>query len=234
MNAPKNQHFVSAVYLRRFCDADGRIHTYDLEKKEFRSNKPENVATKKHIYTITHNGAKDVRIEEFMSEIETNYGEIIKKIEEGSIEQLDNHDLENIVWFISFLYARNLSMVNRFSKISEELLSFVGNSLLDYNLQQESSAYLRPYLKLSTNPEYTHKMAMDTMFVFAGKMYKLLTSEGNWFFYKAQPDTEFITTDDPMGKMVMVPLSKNILFMRVTENIEGLSKSKKVLPISPE
>jgi len=234
MSTPKKQHFVPAVYLRRFCNAEGRIHTYDIEKKELRSSKPENVAIKKHIYTIIRNGNKDVSIEEYLSEIETKYAEIVRKIEEDRFKQLDDNDLSTIIWFISFLYARNLANVNRFSEISKEWLSFIENTMSDYTLRQESEDHLRPFLQINTKPDYVQKMTMQTMFEVAQEMYKLLVNEGDWFFYKSQASSEFITTDNPMGNTVRFPLSKHILFMRVTAKVEGLSNRENVLSISSE
>lgn len=225
MSEPVSQHFVSAVYLRRFCDAAGRLHVYDFTKKEFRANiLPTKVAKKSHIYTITHNGEKDYRIEQFFNEIETKYGAIIKTIEDGLTERLTEDDYIEIMWFISFLYARNLSKVNRFSEISKELLTFMGNGLLNYNLQQQGEEYLRPLPQIKPNKNYVQKMSMFTMYEAATTMFNLLTNEGEWVFRIAEATSEFITTDDPMANMVMLPLSKKILFMRVTEQIEGLPR----------
>jgi hypothetical protein len=223
LGGPKGQHFLPSVYLRGFCDGAGRLHLYDFTKKEFRSNiEPEEVVKKNHIYTITHNGKKDYRIESFFNELETKYGVLIKTIEDGRIEQLTDDDFIDINWFISFLYARNLSKVARFSEVSDELLSFMGNGLLNYNLQQQDEEYLRPLLQIKPNKNYVQKMSMFTMHEAAETMFNVLTNEGEWFFCISDGTLEFITTDDPMANMVMLPLSKKILFMRVTEQIEGL------------
>ena len=104
----------------------------------------------------------------------------------------------------------------------------------DYILRQEPEDHLRPFLQINTKPDYVQKMTMQTMFEVAQEMYKLLVNEGDWFFYKSQASSEFITTDNPMGNTVRFPLSKHILFMRVTAKAEGLSKSEKVLSISSE
>lgn len=232
-NDPKGQHFLPAVYLRGFCDEAGKLYLYDFVKKEFRSNiKPEEVAKKNHIYTITHNGDKDYYIENFFSDIETQYGALIRTIENEKIEQLTEEVLEEIVWFISFLYARNLSKVNRFSEESQKSLSFMGKNLLNYNLQQQGEEYLKPFIQIEPNKNYVQKWAMYTMVIVAKTMFNLLINEGKWFFCLAQAPSEFITTDDPMENMVMIPLSRKILFMRVTEQIDGLNK--RVLHVTPD
>lgn len=93
-----------AVYLRGFCDKAGKLHLYDFVKKEFRSNiKPEKIATRNHIYTIIHNGAKDYRIENFFSEIETKYGAVTRLIENGRIEHLP--EMIFSILFGSFLFC---------------------------------------------------------------------------------------------------------------------------------
>jgi hypothetical protein len=200
-------------------------------KKEYRSNiKPSEVAKKRHIYTMIHNGEKDYRIENFFNELETKYGVLIRTIESDRIEQLTEDDFLDIIWFISFLYARNLSKVNRFSEVSQELLSFMGNGLLNFNLQQQGEEYLRPLLQIKPNENYVQKMSMFTMYEAAKTMFNVLTNEGEWFFCISDASSEFITTDDPMANMVMLPLSKKILFMRVTEQIEGLRRIMNVRP----
>jgi len=225
LSDPVNQHFVSAVYLKNFCNVAGRLHLYDFAKKEFRGNiLPTKVATKHHIYTITCNNKKDYCVENFFNELETKYGELIKLIENGSIEQLTETDYLNIIWFISFLFARNLSKVDHFSEVSRELLSFMGNGLLNYTLQQQGKEYLRPLLQIKPNSNYVQNLSMFTMYEAATTTFKLLTNEGKWTFCVADASSEFITTDDPMANMVMLPLSKKIFLMRVTEQIEGLCK----------
>jgi hypothetical protein len=233
MNKPKNQHYLPAVYLRGFCDESGKLHLYDFVKKEFRSNiKPEEVAKKNHIYTITHNGVKDYYIENFFSEIETQYGALITRIENSRIEQLTENDVEEIIWFISFLYARNLSKIKIFSEESQKSLSFMGNNLINYNLQQQGEEYLRPFIQIEPNKDYVQKWAMYTMYIVAERMFHLLINEGKWSFYLAQETSEFITTDDPMENMVMIPLSKKFLFMRVTEQIYGIDK--RIMHVAPD
>jgi hypothetical protein len=220
------------VYLRQFCGKTGKLHLYDKVKKEFRSNiRPEEVAKEKHIYTITLKSKKDYSIEHFLNEQETKYGVLIKTIENGQIEQLTEDDLLDMIWFISFLFARNLSNVNRFSEITQELLSFMGNSLLSYNLQQQGEEHLRPFLQIKPNTNYVQRMTMFAMYETAQTMFNVLINEGEWFFCISQADSEFITTDDPMANMVMIPLSKKVLFMRVTEQIEGLNK--RILSVPP-
>jgi len=232
-NNPIGQHYLPSVYLRSFCDTTGKLHLYDFIKKEFRSNiKPEEAAKKNHIYTITNNGDKDYYIENFFSDIETQYGALIRTIENGSIEQLTEEDLEEIIWFISFLYARNLSKVNRFADVSQGLLSFMGNGLLNYNLREQGETFLRPFIQINPNKNYVQKWAMYTMVIVAERMFKLLMHEGKWVFCLAQATSEFITTDDPMENMVMIPLSKKCLFMRVTEQIDGIDK--RVLYAAPD
>jgi hypothetical protein len=180
LNNPRGQHFLPAVYLRRFCDEAGKLHLCDFVKKEFRSNiKPDKVAKENHIYTITHKGNKDYRIESFFNELETKYGVLIRTIENESIEQLTESDFLDMIWFISFLYARNLSKVNRFSEVSQDLSSFVGNGLLNYNLREQGEEHLRPFIQIKANKDYVQKMTMLTMFKIAETMCNLPINEGD-------------------------------------------------------
>jgi hypothetical protein len=77
-------------------------------------------------------------------------------------------------------------------------------------------------------------MAMLMMFRFAKGMYDSLTSEGEWFFCVSPAGAEFVTTDDPMDNMVMLPLSKNVFFMRITEDIPGIDKNQRLLSVTPQ
>lgn len=107
----------------------------------------------------------------------------------------------------------------------------MGNGLLNYNLRAQGEEYLRPFIQIKVNKNYVQKTTMLTMYKTAETMFNLLINEGDWFFCISQADSEFITTDDPMENMVMIPLSKKILFMRVTERIDGLNK--RVLYVTP-
>lgn len=232
MNEPKGQHFVSSTYFNGFCNENERLDLYDFTKREFRLNmKPSEIAKKRHIYTITHNGKEDYSIETFFNELETKYGVLIRTIESGRIGHLTVDDFSDVIWFISFLYARNLSKVSRFSEVSQEMLTFMGNGLLNFNLQQQGEEYLRPLIHIKPNANYVQKMSMFTMFEAAKTMFTCLSNEGQWIFCISAPGSEFITSDDPMANMVMIPLSKKILFMRVTEQIEGL---RRIITASPD
>lgn len=206
MDNPKSQHYVPVVYLKEFCNETGKLDLYDKEKKEFRTNiKPEKIAKKSHLYTVSHNDKRDFRIEAHLCEIETNYAKIKTKIKNRQIEHLDENDYQDILWFLSFLYARNLSKINRNSEIINGVLNFMANPIKE-------------------NENFIQANVINTMYETAETIYKLLNNEGNWYFFVSRSDSEFITTDDPMENMLIIPLSCRILFMRVTEKIDGLNK----------
>ncbi len=230
---PQGQHYLPIVYLRRFCDKAGKLYLYDIEKEEIRPNiNPEKIAKKKHIYTVTHNGGKDDYIENYLNDLEAKYGVNIRAIENGKVGKLTENDFVDIIWFLSWLYARNLSKVDSFTEKSHELLSFVGNGLLNNALRERGEENLRHFIKIKPTDTYVQKWAMWTMYTTARTMFNLLINEGEWFFYIAQENAEFITIDNPIENMVMIPLSKKIAFIRSTESVDGLSK--RVVSVAPE
>ena len=52
MSNPVNHHYVAQHVLRRFCDANGVLWTYDKEKNKIYPGRPRDQASGKHFYSF--------------------------------------------------------------------------------------------------------------------------------------------------------------------------------------
>jgi len=233
---PAKQHYVPKVYLKNFCNSAGKLQAYDTTTKRTLSNMGLTaVAYQTHLYTIADNkGEKDYRVEKYLGQLESEYGEILHKIETTESIALTEKEITDVLWFIAFLYARNPNQISRYSEVTGDMLSFIGKSMLAHNLREQNKSHLRSSFEVAVDPVYVQTATMRTMFTFANTIFTAMINQGHWFFCRSQSDMEFITTDDPAANMVMVPLSKRLLLMRVTENIEEVKKCNNVLIAPPE
>ncbi len=63
MSEPKRQHYVPRFYLAGFCRDGERLWLRDGEKKQTRSDRPENAAVINHYYSLEKDGQRDNVIE---------------------------------------------------------------------------------------------------------------------------------------------------------------------------
>ena len=83
VNIPKRQHYVAEMILKRFTNAQGRLHFFDKRFPEngVLTSTPKNLFLENHIYTqYDKQGVKDVSLEIFFSKLESEANQIIEKI----------------------------------------------------------------------------------------------------------------------------------------------------------
>jgi hypothetical protein len=233
---PSKQHFVPKVYLKNFCNSAGKLQVYDTKTKRTLSNmSPAEVASQSHLYTIeVEKAKKDYRVEKYLGELESEYGAILTRLEATASTTLTVKDTPSVLRFISFLYARNPTQLSRYSKIASGVLSFMAESMIAHNLREQNESHLRTSFEVTVSPTYIQIATMKTMFAIADKIFTDMTNSGRWFFLRSRSDMEFITTDDPAANMVMVPLSKKLLLMRTTEDVEIIKKINTVIDVPPK
>ena len=65
---PKIQHYVPQFLLRRFVDAEGKLHVFDKrESKQFHTTNVRNVAAEKALYVLTMPSGQTAPLEGFLS-----------------------------------------------------------------------------------------------------------------------------------------------------------------------
>ncbi|MDH5859291.1 DUF4238 domain-containing protein, partial [Lampropedia aestuarii] len=66
MNKPVKHHYIPQSILRRFCDADGQLHTFNKEAGKLgRKKYPAAVCYEEHLYTLIDCDNKFTEIETF-------------------------------------------------------------------------------------------------------------------------------------------------------------------------
>lgn len=233
---PAKQHFVPKVYLKNFCNASGKLQVYDTNTKRILSNmSPAEVALQSHLYTIeVEKAKKDYCVEKYLGELESEYGAVLTRLEANASTTLSVKDIPSVLRFIAFLYARNPTQLSRYSEIASGVLSFMAESMLAYNLREQNESHLRTSFEVTVSPTYIQTATMKTMFAIADKIFTDMANSGHWFFLRSRSGMEFITTDVPAANMVMVPLSKKLLLMRTTEDIEIVKKFNNVIDVPPQ
>jgi hypothetical protein len=90
-NKPKSHHFVPQFILRKFCDKDGNLHSYN--KKLLKINKPtrsaKSICSENHLYTLIDGTDEMYDIETFYSEIEGSICDLISEVEKGKLKGTD-------------------------------------------------------------------------------------------------------------------------------------------------
>ena len=83
MSNPKRQHYIPQMLLKHFVDDKGHLHFYikDSPEKGVRSQRPDTLFYKNHLYTFTDlDGNKDFSTECFFSKLESEANSVVCKI----------------------------------------------------------------------------------------------------------------------------------------------------------
>lgn len=121
-NKPKSHHFVPQCLLRKFCDKDGKLHSYN--KVHRKMNKPsgsaKSICSENHLYTLIHGADEMYDIEMFYSQIESSFSSLIKEVGTGKLKGTDictigqYPEARKIVsFFITFSFWRLPSALGR-------------------------------------------------------------------------------------------------------------------------
>lgn len=82
MNKPVKHHYIPQSILRRFCDADGQLYTFNKEVgKHGRKKYPAAVCYVEHLHTLINGDDKFTEIEALYSTIEDQLIEFLKEID---------------------------------------------------------------------------------------------------------------------------------------------------------
>lgn len=85
----KFQHFVSRMQLKRFCDADGKLHVWNKRAGKLLNQTPGNTFGQKHLYTTEERvGEKSTWFEKDLSALESAANILLAKIEAAAERQL--------------------------------------------------------------------------------------------------------------------------------------------------
>lgn len=192
------------------------LSIYDREKKEYRRQPPINTAVEKDYYTFeSANDAKDCRVEEYLSKIETEAKSAIVKLEaRGALAAEERLYLAH---FIVLLLVRTPKFAREANEIADstakhliqhsvptveaaaELLHRQGKNRADGGITPES------LFKFIHDKKFTVEMNRD--FVIGAMMDQadkatLPVAMMDWMVVHADSGSAFITTDEPIGYII--------------------------------
>jgi len=237
---PKKHHFLPQFYLRGFSRED-HVCLYDREKREYRRQKPINIAFVKHFYTTAlEGGESDTLVEEMLSRIEGQAKPIIDDLISG--KHLTLTQRFRLSRFLGFLFTRTPKFDRETTQLADQTHKQIAKELIP---TVEAAARV---LEKSGNDtfvtaesffDFIHKerfqitghrnIVLDFMMKHAQEASKGLFSM-NWEVVHAPSKRAFITSDAPFGYIVPDNLKDT------DRPILGILSEEilKVIPLSPE
>ncbi len=127
MNEPIRQHWVPKVYLRHFAtsdtagNVDPQINVYDTHTNRKFLTSVNNIAVKRHLYTIGVNEPKKLyAVENMLSLIETKVKPYLEELANGNNVQKINKAKKILAFFLATLVTRNPRMLNLLHKSRDD------------------------------------------------------------------------------------------------------------------
>lgn len=114
MSNPVKHHYIPQSILRRFCDSDGQLHTFNKEAgKRGRKKHPAAVCYEEHLHTLIHGDERFTEIENLYSGIEDQLIQLLKDIDSRLNANINLNSLKNepeiyqiISMFLTFSFWR--------------------------------------------------------------------------------------------------------------------------------
>lgn len=192
----KRHHYVSATYLRGFCDARGKVSAYckDFPGKILYS-KPEEIGFEKYYYSqLTVDGGQDNNsFEDLFGSVEEHWPRVLAAIKRG------NADAEILHWFYAFLAmararvpaARDFHESAMALRMRVEIKALAEIGKLPQKLRRYEHEL--DTVPIAVNRQRTLATMSDDMRRF-GDMSRLLGFE----VIANETDIDFITSDNPV------------------------------------
>ncbi len=103
MSYPKRHHYIPRMISRRFANPEGKLYFFDKRRADrgVQVTTPKNLLVKNHLYTtVDSSGNKNVKVEEFLAELEGQVSEVIDKIVDAARQQKtpDLTHAEKVAW----------------------------------------------------------------------------------------------------------------------------------------
>lgn len=209
----KRQHYVPRTYLKHFCEDDEQTTIFVLPKestnvKDIFSSSIQNVALKKHLYTMPGKTIKQkMAIEKFYSKaLEANYDSIYQVLTNSSKNELSDSERELIISTVITMYYRTTiwfnmqdDLMNRSFEVAFQMAKSVGKDYFIYEGKKHSfkGKTLEEFSK-EYNEQQRPTMVLTQLDV-AMKLIKLhLKSDAIIVSKLSNEDDEFITSDNPV------------------------------------
>lgn len=137
----KKQHFVTAAYLKEWCDPrTPTIYTpyvwlISKDGKSIENKAPQNIFNEKDFYTVLDEyGNRDLRLEHYLHKIEDDFLAARKSIQ--AMRPITDFEFQSIVVFIASTYARTKLQKREQEGIWNDLLIIYQRMGLDRNMPE--------------------------------------------------------------------------------------------------
>ena len=207
------QHYVPRFLLQYFTD-DGKLHVYDRERNEFRSQSSNRTAGEKSYYVFTDKkGEKHDELEKMFSAIEGTASSIIKNLVEGK-EKPSMQDKVELAMFIAALYLRVPESLKRSedmaTQMTKEIMSRSArmdqhfNDVMD-KIEKKLGKKATPEMRKNIQNSFVQKdyrmkfpkgYMLKTMMLNLEEIYKIMV-QMEWLIIKAPEGKAFISSDHP-------------------------------------
>lgn len=152
----KRHHFLPESYLDGFL-AEKKLHSFDREKIEYRSNVPKKLAHRRYYYRSERgDGTTDARLEDELGELEGHAKALIRKL--GSFQELSQEERESLALFVAFFMYRTPQFEDDVERSLTPLIENIGRPLLS---DKESAA--RFIAELDANGKNSSKTTADEL-----------------------------------------------------------------------
>lgn len=210
MGTPKRHHYLPQFYLERFC-RDKILQTFDRKSGLYKGQAPKNTAIIGQYYTfIDKNGNKDTAIETFLSQVEGWAKPIIDKTDNGAC--INDEEKSNLSLFLSLLYVRVPEFENLLNEVSDKLIKKIIKH--ECTTEEQAKAILKgqeqsgeqlqvtanDLVEFVQNEQYSITVSRDEslrQMLSLSKEIAAYLSLMDWLFIQSEPNTSFITTDNP-------------------------------------
>jgi len=194
MQQPKKQHYVPQFYLREFVDPNTPAghepyvwvfsKTGNLEERRA----PKNVFWETDLYTFDVAGAKQYDIEKFLSEIESEFAEVVRKTIKKRLP-LTPQEHYAVCRFVATMLQRTVRQKNNQEGFYEALIAQVER------LEAHRGSGASTSERLRKSKEQIHKFGILGIL---SEIPDLLTQMSLAFLCTDRLSARFITSDDPV------------------------------------
>jgi hypothetical protein len=237
VRAPTKHHYIPKFYQRGFIgDKSNRIWVYEKDR-EPRQLSIRKTGMKIALYGFTNRqGEIDTEtVEKELSRIDDFGAKVIQKVEKKN--PIDDKERQRLCKFVSVMWRRTPKHMEQANKMAAEMMpAFLethNEAWLRQNIQKRFGSSLGAEAKFNESKAELQKIrdqysreVPDFLFptnTLLESMFERVMYFMDWVFFKASPQTEFLTCDDPVlfskgsglkdrEAVIMFPLSRKLFF----------------------
>jgi hypothetical protein len=120
-NPPREHHFVTQSWIRRFEDADGKLYAYDRNKSDVKARSSKKIMKITNLYTLDPEGINDTSIETGdLQKIDDKGARVMSAVLSGDLSEATRR---HIAEFLSVQIMRDPQRLFDYSRTAQRFLS---------------------------------------------------------------------------------------------------------------